>query len=40
MLYRYKFPINIFLVFEKINPIVYTSEKLTPNHYVVFLENK
>jgi NADH:ubiquinone oxidoreductase subunit C len=40
MLYKYKFPINIFLVFEKINPIVYTSEKLTPNHYVVFLENK
>jgi len=40
MLYKYKFPINIFLVFEKINPIIYTSEKLTPNHYVIFLENR
>lgn len=28
------------MVFEKINPIVYTSEKLTPNHYVIFLEKK
>lgn len=40
MLSKYKFPMNIFIVFEKINPIVYTSEKLTPNHFVVFLENK
>lgn len=40
MLFKYKFPINIFLVFEQVNPIVYTSEKLTPNHYVIFLQNK
>jgi len=28
---------NIFLVFEKVNPIIYTSNVMTPNHYVCFL---
>ena len=38
MLYKkYKFPVNIFLCFEKINPIYYTSEVLTKNHYVCFI---
>jgi hypothetical protein len=40
MLSKYKFPMNIFIVFEKINPVVYTSEKLTPNHFVIFVENR
>lgn len=40
MLAKYKFPLNIFISLEKINPIIYTSEKLTPNHFVVFIENK
>ncbi len=30
----------MFLVFEKINPVIYTSEKLTPNHFIIFIENK
>ena len=35
---KYQFPINLFLVFEKLNPvIVYTSQVLTPNHYVCFI---
>lgn len=36
---KYQFPINMFLVFEKINPILYSSENLTPNHYVCFISN-
>ena len=37
---KYQFPLNIFLVFEKVNPIIYTSEVLTPNHYVCFIPVK
>lgn len=31
---------NIFMVFEKVTPIVYTSSVLTPNHYVCFVDAK
>jgi NADH dehydrogenase (ubiquinone) Fe-S protein 3 len=37
---KYQFPINIFIVFEKINPVLYTSQVLTPNHYVCFINSK
>lgn len=37
---KYKFPINIFLCFEKLTPIYYTSEVLTKNHYVCFIPKK
>lgn len=37
---KYQFPINIYIVFEKLNPIVYTSQTLTPNHYVCFVNDK
>src|SRR5690348_2431538 len=37
---KYQFPINIFIVFEKVNPIIYTSQVLTPNHYVCFINSK
>lgn len=37
---KYQFPINIFIVFEKINPVIYTSKTLTPNHYVCFINDK
>jgi len=37
---KYQFPLNMFIVFEKINPIIYTSEVLTPNHYVCFVPLK
>ena len=40
MIKKYKFPLNIFMIMEKSNPIIYTSEKLTPNHYVIFVEKK
>ncbi len=36
---KYNFPVSIFIVFEKINPIVFTSKKLTKNHYVFFVDN-
>ena len=34
---KYQFPINIFIVFEKVNFSVYTSEVLTPNHYLCYI---
>jgi len=37
---KYKFPINIFICFEKVNPIFYTSQVLTKNHYVCFISKK
>lgn len=37
---KYKFPINVFLCFEKINPVFYTSQVLTKNHYVLFISKK
>lgn len=37
---KYQFPLNIFIVFEKVNPIVYTSQTLTPNHFVCFIPSK
>ena len=37
---KYQFPLNIFIVFEKITPIIYTSDVLTPNHYVCFIPLK
>lgn len=41
MLYKkYQFPLNIFIVFEKLNPVIYTSKSLTPNHYVCYITNK
>jgi hypothetical protein len=36
---KYNFPVSIFIVFEKINPIVFTSKKLTKNHYVFFADS-
>jgi hypothetical protein len=37
---KYQFPINLFIIFEKVNPIIYTSQVLTPNHYVCFIPSK
>jgi hypothetical protein len=37
MFKQYKFPINIFLILEKVVPVVYTSECITPNHYALLL---
>ena len=37
MFKKYKFPMNLFLIFEKLNPVIYTSECITPNHYAIFI---
>lgn len=37
ILKKYQFPINLFVVFEKLNVMIYTSQLLTPNHYVCFI---
>jgi NADH:ubiquinone oxidoreductase subunit C len=36
---KYQFPMNIFIAFEKLDCIVYTSNVMTPNHYVCFIPN-
>jgi NADH-quinone oxidoreductase subunit C len=38
MLKKYKFPLSMFVVFEKTNVSIYTSEKLTDNHYVMIID--
>lgn len=40
MLKNYKFPINIFLIFEKLKLTMWTSNVLIPNHYVIFINGK
>lgn len=37
MFKKYKFPLNLFLIFEKLNPVVFTSECLTKNHFLIFI---
>lgn len=37
MFKKYKFPLNIFMIFEKINPVIYTSDCITPNHYAIVI---
>lgn len=37
MFKKYRFPLNLFLIFEKLNPVVYTSECLSINHYIIFI---
>jgi NADH dehydrogenase (ubiquinone) Fe-S protein 3 len=37
---KYKSPLSLFVVFEKLNPIFFTSEVLKPNHYICFINSK
>ena len=37
ILKKYQFPINIFLVFEKINVVLYTSKVMSSNNYICFI---
>jgi NADH:ubiquinone oxidoreductase subunit C len=37
MLKKYQFPMQLYLIFEHLEPIVYTSDNLTANHYVMFI---
>lgn len=37
MLKKYQFPMQLYLIFENLEPIVYGSDNLTPNHYVIFI---
>lgn len=34
---KYKFPLNLFIIFENSLPLIYTSELLTPNHFVCII---
>ncbi len=37
---KYKNPLVLFLVFEKLTPMFYTSEVLKPNHYICVINSK
>jgi len=37
---KYNFPINIFLVFEKITPVVWSSKVLQPNNFYIFMNSE
>lgn len=37
---EYRLPINLFVILEYANPVIYTSNVLQNNHFVILLENK
>lgn len=37
---KYTMPLQLFVILEKVNPIIFTSEVLVPNHYIVFVNKK
>lgn len=36
---NYKFPINLFIILEKTQPIIWTSNSLVPSHYIIYIDN-
>lgn len=36
---KYRFPMGIFMILEKLEPVIFTSKTLTRNHHVIFLPN-
>ena len=38
MLKKYKFPLSMFIIFEHMNVNIYTSDRLTNNHYVSVID--
>lgn len=34
---KYTLPLSIFVVFENINPVIWTSESFNPNSYIIYL---
>lgn len=37
---KYQFPMYLYMIFEHVEPVVYTNEKLPPNHYVVVVPHE
>jgi len=37
---KHQFPINLFIIFEKIKPVIYTSTHLNSNHYLCIIPKK
>ena len=37
MVTKYKFPLHLYLIFENVEPMVYTHDNLTANHYVILI---
>lgn len=36
---KYKFPLQLYMIFENLEPMIYTHDNLTPNHYVILVPN-
>ena len=36
---KYTLPLSIFVVFENLNPVIWTSESFQPNSYIVYIQN-
>lgn len=36
---KYKFPLQLYIIFENLEPMVYTHDNLTPNHFVMLFPN-
>jgi NADH:ubiquinone oxidoreductase subunit C len=34
---KYQMPMQLFLILEKTNPIIFTAETLIPSHYIVYI---
>jgi len=37
---KYHFPAQIYMIFENLEPMIYTHDNLTPNHYVILFPNQ
>ena len=37
---KYNLPMQLFIILEKLNPIIFTSEVLIPNHFIVYIDKK
>ena len=34
---KFDMPMQLFIIMEKVNPVIYTSEVLIPNHFIVYI---
>lgn len=40
MISHYKLPMQLFIIFQHVDPIVYTHDSLSSNHYVIIIPNQ
>jgi NADH-quinone oxidoreductase subunit C len=37
---KYQFPLYLYIIFENLEPLVYTNDKLSANHYIALIPNE